>query len=132
MAGARPGGVTLVAIIVWIQGALNIVSGIIGLFNLNSAAYIAQFGGRTQAVTATIVVLVFGLIAVAVAGGLLRGSRVSRAVVSIVLLLSLITDVWALFAVPSALFSAIVGGFLALIALVLLWSGRARAFFRGA
>jgi hypothetical protein len=115
MAGERPGGVTLVAVIAWVSGAVQIVNAIFGLL-----------GG--QGVQAW-VSLAVGIITIAVSLGLFRGTSVARVIMAVVFVLNLAAGVWALIVSPFIwipLFTAV----LALIGLGLLFSRRANAFFR--
>ena len=66
MAGARPGGVTLVAVLAWISGAVNIIAGILLLIAAIMAPDALWFG---------IVQLALGIITIIVSIGLLRGSN---------------------------------------------------------
>jgi hypothetical protein len=128
----RPGGVTLVAIIVWINGLLEIIGGAIVLYALGAASIQDNEipGGRTAAVTFAIIAILLGLVTIVVGSGLLRGSRVSRVLVTIALILSLAGSILGVLGVPSEAVGPIVTGFLALIGLILLWTGRASEFFR--
>ena len=65
MADARPGGVTLVAVIAWISGAVNIIAGILLLIAAIMAPDALWFG---------LVQLALGIITIVVSLGLLRGS----------------------------------------------------------
>ena len=128
-ANGRPGGVTLVAVLTWIQGFLDIVGGIILLFNVNNPAFEREFGYGDAVLIAGIATIVIGVVIVVVARGLLRGSSVSRAIVTIFVLLSLVSAVYVAIAIPAQLVAAIISGLLSLVVLGLLWSGKAAGFF---
>lgn len=117
MAGSRPFGVTLVAIIAWITGAIQIVGGIFSLF-----------GGQ---VTAGVVAIIIGIITIAVSLGLFRGSNGARIVVTIVFLLNIVSSLYFAIAMNGSIWAAIGAGVLPLIGLILLYTSRANAFFRG-
>ncbi|MGW4931077.1 hypothetical protein ACWEOH_18230 [Agromyces sp. NPDC004153] len=121
MAGPRPGGVTLVAVLAWISGALQILTGILILFG-------AQGGGAGVA-WANIIV---GAIIIIVSLGLFRGNNAARIIVAIVFALNLGTAILTMFTHPALLWSSLIGGALALIGLLLLFSARANEFFRTA
>jgi len=115
MAGERPGGVTLVAVLAWISGAVQIVTAIFGLL-----------GGQGLS---SWIALALGIVTIAVSLGLFRGTRVARIIMAVVFVLDLAVGVWALFISPFIwipLFTAAT----ALIGLLLLFSRRANAFFR--
>ncbi|MET0813083.1 MAG: hypothetical protein ABWY03_08510 [Microbacterium sp.] len=116
MATSRPFGVTLVAIIAWITGALQIITGIIALF-----------GGN---LTLGIVAIVVGVITILVSLGLFGGSNGARIIVTIVFLLNIGGSIYLIFAHPNQVWSAIGSIILPLIGLILLYTSRANAFFK--
>ena len=128
-ANGRPGGVTLVAVLTWIQGFLDVIAGIILLFNVNNPAFEREFGYGDAVLIAGIATIVIGVVIIAVARGLLSGSRFARGVVTIFVLLSLVSAVYVAIAIPAQLVPAIISGLLSLIVLGLLWSGKAANFF---
>ncbi|MDQ0893991.1 hypothetical protein [Agromyces ramosus] len=122
MAGPRPGGVTLVAVIAWINGLLALIAGILLL----------TAGPADAAVTtAAWVQIVIGVITILVGIGLLRGNNFARILATIVFVLNLGWAIYVAIAIPGQIWSAIITGLLALIGLVLLYSARANEFFRG-
>jgi hypothetical protein len=120
VAGPRPGGVTLVAVLAWISGALQILTGILILMG-------GEGGGAAVAWAAIII----GILTIVVSIGLFRGNNAARIVVAIIFALNLITAIITMFSQPAQLWSALIGGALALIGLLLLFSQRANEFFRG-
>ncbi|WP_243062840.1 hypothetical protein [Humibacter sp. RRB41] len=125
----RPAGVTLIAVLAWIQGALDIVAGVVLLVLQNDPAVLDAWYGRTALLTSAILSILFGVIVVLIAGGLLRGSRGARIVVTIVQLLGIVGDAFAAFASPSEFAWAAIAALLSLIIIILLWTGRANDFF---
>ncbi len=115
MAGARPVGVTVIAVITWINGLIGIISGIFGL--------IAGAG------TVAWITLALGVITLAVGAGLLNGSNVARVIATIVFVLNVAGAIYLLFN-GGTLWSAIGTGGLSLLALILLYTGKSNAFFR--
>ncbi|GAA1958210.1 hypothetical protein [Agromyces allii] len=115
MAGERPGGVTLVAVLAWISGALQVVS---GFFQILPGG--GNFGAGVWAI-------ILGIVTVVVSLGLFRGSNAARIIVTIIFVLNIATAIWliTLGAFWSGLFSAL----FPVIGLILLWSKRANAFF---
>ena len=122
VAGPRPGGVTLVAVIAWINGLLALIAGIIVL---------TAGGGDAALATVGWVQVIIGVITILVGIGLLRGNNLSRILATIVFVLNLGSAIYVMFAAPGQLWSAIISGLLAIIGLVLLYSARANEFFRG-
>ena len=124
MAGTRPGGVTVVSILAWISGALNVIGGAILL--LTSAAS-ADPGA---AVLGGIIAVVLGLIMIFVAVGLWRGSGVARIIATVVFVLNLVNGLVTLFTASGNAWSGAISALLALIGIILLWTKAASAFFR--
>lgn len=114
MAGERPGGVTLVAVIAWIIGAIQIIAAVLAL--LSNTGTNAWW------------VLIIGILTIAVSLGLFRGSNVARIIMAVVFTLNLIIAVWQL-VIGFNVWSAIIAGVLAIIGLAFLFSKRASAFF---
>ncbi len=86
----RPGGVTLVAVLTWISGLLDIIGGTLLLFQTSVAATAEAFGGASGLITSAIVSILIGAIVIVVANGLLRGSAVSRMVITVIEVLSIV------------------------------------------
>ncbi|MBM7505237.1 hypothetical protein ACFPER_13780 [Agromyces aurantiacus] len=120
MSGPRPGGVTLVAVLAWISGFFQILTGILILL-----------GGAAGGATLAWVAILIGAITIIVSLGLFRGNNAARVVVAIVFVLNLVSAIITMFASPSQLWSALIAAVLAIIGLVLLFSQRANEFFRG-
>jgi len=123
VAGPRPGGVTLVAVIAWINGVLAVIGGILILVA-------GAEEGFPAAVAAAWVGIVIGVITILVGVGLLRGSNAARIIATIVFILNLVSAVFTAFSAPGQLWSAIITGLLAVVGLILLYSARANEFFR--
>lgn len=115
MAGSRPFGVTLVAIIAWITGAFQIISGVVSLFS-----------GQ---LTLGVVAIVVGIITILVSLGLFGGRNGARIIVAIIFLLNIGGSIWLMVTQPPALWSALGSLILPLIGLILLFTSRANAFF---
>jgi hypothetical protein len=114
MAGERPVGVTIVAVIAWIIGAIQIIAAVLAL--------IAGTGTNAWWV------LIIGIITIAVSLGLFRGSNVARIIMAIVFALNLVVAVWQI-VIGFNVWSAVVAGILAIVGLVFLFSKKASAFF---
>ncbi|GAA2028504.1 hypothetical protein GCM10009819_10170 [Agromyces tropicus] len=112
----RPAGVTIVAILAWLSGLLQIVGGILTLTGGGATAT-----GWTQ--------IIIGVITFVVSLGLFRGSNTARVLVTIVFVLNLGAAVWAMFVVPGAFWAALVAALFALIGLILLYTRAANEFF---
>ena len=114
MAGERPTGVTIVAVIAWISGAVQIIGAIFGL--IAGAGIDAWFA------------LAIGILTIAVSLGLFRGTNAARIIMAILFTLNLVIAVWAL-VIGFNFWGAVIAGVLAVIGLVFLFSPKANAFF---
>jgi glucose dehydrogenase len=114
MAGERPVGVTIVAVIAWIIGAIQIVGAILAL--IAGAGFDAW------------VVLIIGILTIAVSLGLFRGNNTARIIMAVVFVLNLVVAVWAL-VLGVDFWDQVIAGALAIVGLVFLFSKKASAFF---
>lgn len=121
MTGTRPGGVTIVAVLAWISGAVNIIAGGLLIFAAIMAPDALWYG---------LVQLLLGIVTIVLSVGLLRGRPNARIVMTVVFVLNLISAVFVIFFQQAQVWSGIVSGVVVLIALVLLWTRRANEFFR--
>ena len=115
----RPLGVTLVAIIAWISGFLQIVGSI---FVIIAGVFItppALIGWLS---------LVIGIVTLIVGVGLWRGNPTARTVAAIVFIANIVLEVLGMFSGES-LWSAISGSILSIIGLILLYTRSAREYF---
>lgn len=126
----RPGGVTLVAVLAWISGLLDIVSGTILLFQTSISATVERFGGESQLIASALLNILIGVVVIVVAIGLLRGNNASRIVITIFEMLSIIGSVFLAIAYPAGAITEYFSIALAVVVLILLWTRRASAFFR--
>ena len=114
MAGERPVGVTIVAVIAWIIGAIQIVGGILGI--IAGAGFPAW------------IVLIVGIITIAVSLGLFRGNNTARVIMAVVFVINLLLAIWAII-MGVDFWDQVVAGLLAVVGLVFLYSKKASAFF---
>lgn len=125
----RPAGVTIVAVLAWISGALDITSGMILLFQAGSESVVDGFGGTGRFYSAAIGSIIVGVIVVILALGLLRGSATARTIITVVEVLSIVGSLFLAFAYLGAAVGEWLGIVFALIVLLLLWSRRSSEFF---
>jgi hypothetical protein len=122
---ARPGSVTFVAVLTYLNGILNIVGGVIILFTRDQ---MANGSGAVAAITtAAIISIVLGVVIIIVARGLLSGSAVSRALVTVVMVIDILNGVLQLF--TQQFVGGIIGILWAVLIISLLFTRRANAFF---
>lgn len=129
-AARRPAGVTLIAVLAWIGGAFNIVAGVLLLIYKNEPSVQAAGLSESTLITSAILTILFGLVVVLVAGGLLRGSSGARVVVTVVQVLAIAGDAFTAWAYPGQFAWAAISALISLIIIILLWTGRASDFFR--
>ncbi|RKT36630.1 hypothetical protein DEU34_1148 [Microbacterium sp. AG1240] len=122
MAGQRPGGVVLIAVLAWIGAAAQVISGILVLTRV-----LSPNGVGTEAAWIAIVV---GLVSFVVTFFLFSGSNVARILVTISFVLSLLTAIFALAANPANIVAPVISGLVALVGIALLYTKRANEFFR--
>jgi hypothetical protein len=130
MAIDRPGGVTLVAVLTWISGLLDVISGSLLLFQTSVDATVEQFGGASQLIASALLTILVGVVVIVVAIGLLRGNNASRVVITIFQILSIMGSVFLAIAYPAGAIGEYFSIAVAAIVLILLWTGRASSFFR--
>ncbi|RXZ47668.1 hypothetical protein ESP57_14090 [Agromyces fucosus] len=126
----RPGGVTFIAVLAWISGALDVIGGTILLFQTSVAATVEQFGGASQMIASAIFSILVGVVVIAVAGGLLRGSSGARLFITILQVISIGASIFLAIAYPAGAIGEYFSVLVSVIVLAFLWSGRANAFFR--
>lgn len=125
MAGARPVGVTIVAVLAWISGLFSIIGGILLLISGVETASM----NRGAITVAAIISILIGIIVIVVSLGLFRGSRGARTVVTIVFALNIINAIVQIFTGTQSLWTALLSALPAIIGIILLYTQRANAFF---
>lgn len=129
----RPLGVTLVAVLLFISGAVGIVGGILGLIGAGNMSSTTIEG--TVLDSSGIAVLAGFLLAIAVlnlifAFGILRGSRTARMIVTILQVLAIISAVVGLVTSGAEVWHAIYNVLMPILIISLLWTGvGTREFF---
>ena len=127
MPATRPGSVTFVAVLAYINGVLNIVGGVVILFTRDQMVQASDAGAMAGITTSAILGIILGIVILIVARGLLNGSRFARGIVTIVMILNAISGVILLFSLQ--FFSGILEILWAVVMLSLLYTRRANAFF---
>jgi hypothetical protein len=122
--------VTLVAVLAWIEGAFNVLAGVLLLVFQHEPSVQGAWSSQTSLITSAILSILFGIVVVLIAGGLLRGSSGARLVVTVVQVLSIIADAFTAWAFPAQFAWAAISALISLIVIILLWTGRASDFFR--
>jgi hypothetical protein len=113
----RPFGVTLIMILIVINGILTVISGLISALMLRDDINIVY----------SLVLIILGLVYLAVAGALGRGNRAARMLIALVTVLMLVIGIVGLFSGNVA--TGIIQIVISLIVLLVLFSRKASAFF---
>ena len=125
---SRPGLITFIGVIVYLNAFLTIIGGVVLLAASNSPEVDAELGGARLAVASGVTALVLGLITLFVARGLFTGSNLSRGIVAGIQLLGALNGMVSIG--HGQLLVGLVNIGFALVVIAILYSGRANAFFR--
>ena len=123
----RPAGVTVVTVIVIILGVLQLLGGVAFLF----AAFAAAAAAQPPLYAVAIGGILFGIVVLVLGSSLGRGSNAARVILTIFLCLTIVGAIFGFQIGGYGVTSSIVDILLAIIALILLYTGRANDFFRG-
>ncbi len=122
MAGQRPGGVVLIAVLAWIGAAAQIISGILVLTRVLSPEGVG--------VEAAWIAIIVGVVSFVVAFFLFSGSNIARILVTISFVLSLLTAIFAIISHPANFVGPIISALVAVIGIALLYTKRANEYFQ--
>jgi holin-like protein len=128
----RPVGVTVIVVLLWIQGLFGIVGGLILFFERNNADVIREVNASSGTIGAPgIIVVIVGIATLLVAVLLAQGSNFARWLVAIISVVDLATAVYYFFALSSVVRdNAIIQALIAIIVLYFLFGERgSREFF---
>lgn len=129
---SRPGGVTLLVVLIFLNGLLTLAGGILLVLVRSNDDVLRDTGESSDTLlTLGIVVSVIGLIYLAVARGLATGNGLARFLVGLNSAVTLVGGLYLAVAQEGQLvLQGLVSAGLALIVLLLLYSPRANEFFR--
>lgn len=130
-AGARPVGVTIVAVLAFLSGVIDIITGILLIFGGNDPDVAAGLGGSGGVLSHAIGSMILGLIVVILSFGLWLGRWISRMIVTVLQALSLIQSLFLAVAYIGNPVGEWASLLLSAIVLILLWTRPASAYFRG-
>lgn len=131
---ARPVGITIVSVLAFISGVIDIITGILSIFDADNPDVNAAFGGSGGLFASSIGSMILGLIVVVLSFGLWLGQWVARMIITVVQALSLIHSLFLAVAYLGNPVGEWASVFVSAIVLILLWTRPASAFFnaRGA
>ncbi len=144
MAVQRPGTITLIVVLMWINAIIEIIGGVILILASRSNDVItgAREGDAGGAVPmedlnastllwAGIFSILFGLITILLANGLKNGSNGVRIFLTILIVLQILVDAAEMTVLKNeSVWTGLIAILIWLIVLGMLWSSRASAFFK--
>jgi hypothetical protein len=126
---ARPIAITIVSILAFISGVIDIIAGILSIFEADNPEVNAALGGSGGVFTSSIGSMILGLIVVILSFGLWLGYWWARMIVTVVQALSLIHSLFLAVAYLGNPVGEWASVLLSAIVLILLWTRPASAFF---
>ncbi|WP_400996456.1 hypothetical protein [Agromyces sp. GXQ0307] len=127
--GSRPVTITIIGVLAFIAGAIDMVSGVVLFFLLAVPEVVDGFGGTGPLITAAIASIIVGLITAVLAGGLLRGSQPARLIVTVLQVISIIGSLFLAVAYLGIPVGEWIGLAVSALVVILLWTPKASAFF---
>ena len=126
----RPASVIVAAVLVFVAGAIDIISGAILLVQPDAPEIEATFGGPEGVRGVAIGSIVIGAILVVLAYGVFRGNWIARMIVTVFEALSLISSLFLAVAYLGTAVGEWIGVVISALILILLWSRVAAPYFR--
>lgn len=130
-AASRPIGVAIVAVLAFVSGVIDIISGILLIFEGDDPDMTTALGGSGGLFTTAIGSMVLGLIVVVLSFGLWMGRWISRMIVTVLQFLSLISSLFLAVANLGNQVGEWASVLVSAIVLILLWTRPASAYFGG-
>jgi hypothetical protein len=132
MSARRPGGVTLLAVLIMIGGVAQVIGGVLLILGHQNATVLRETGRSGDfLLSGGIAAIVVGLLYVLVSLGLSNGKGLARFLVGLLSLISVAGGIWAAGTQHGTLFSrGLASAIVGFIILVLLYSPKANTFFR--
>ncbi|WP_136709529.1 hypothetical protein [Agromyces sp. H66] len=130
-ATSRPIGVAIVAVLAFVSGVIDIITGILLIFQGDDPDVTDAFGGSGGLLAAAIGSMVLGLIVVILSFGLWLGRWIARMIVTVLQILSLIGSLFMAVAYLGDPVGEWASVLVTAIVVILLWTRPASAYFRG-
>lgn len=127
---SRPGSVTVVAVLAWISGVLDIIGGSVLLFQSGVDAVVDKLGGAAPLIGSGLLTILVGVAVIVIAVGLLRGSNAARVAITVLEAISIVGSAFLAIAYPAGAIGEYFSIAAALVVIALLWTRPANAFFR--
>ncbi|KRE21776.1 hypothetical protein [Agromyces sp. Soil535] len=129
-AGARPITVAIVAVLAFLSGVVDIITGLLLMFDAGNPEVNAAFGGSGGALASAIGSMLLGVVVVALSFGIWLGRWVARMIVSVLQALSLIHSLFLAVAYMGNPIGEWASVLVSAVVLILLWTRPASAYFR--
>jgi hypothetical protein len=143
MAVQRPGTITFIVVLMWINAILEIIGGIVLIIasrsndvvtgvqeGVGAGIPVEEISG-TSLLWAGIISILFGIITIMLANGLKNGSNGVRIFLTILIILQILVDAAEMTALNNkSVWTGLIAILIWLIVLGMLWSSRASAFFK--
>jgi hypothetical protein len=123
----RPWELILVVVLCCIQAVIAVATGVLLILDRLLDEFSA--GGVTLVTLAGAGTVLVGLFLLTVASGILRGDRVARVGLTVLLVLDLASDFYLGWVEPDEPPLRIGSGILSIVILVIVWTGRSRRYF---
>jgi holin-like protein len=129
----RPVGITVIVVLMWIQGIFGIIAGLVAFFERNDVELRGYWDASSGTITAWgIIAILVGLATIFLAVSLGRGSNVVRIFVGVIAAFNFGVGVWGLFAFAgtawaNAIWQMIIAG----VVLYILFGSRSSQEFFG-
>lgn len=124
----RPVELTVVVVLAYVQGVLDVGLGILLLLTRYLDEVRAEGDAFFMSVLGAAVIL-FGLLVIAVASGIARGDRIARIVLTVGVTLSLALDAASIIVAPTS-WGSVASGVIGIAILLIIWTGRGARHFR--
>jgi hypothetical protein len=128
----RPIVVSIVAVVAFLSGVIDIITGILALFGGNDPEASAALGGSGGVLASSIGSMLIGTIVVILAFGLWLGRWVARMIVTVLQALSLIHSLFLAVANLGNPVGEWASVFVSALVLILLWTRPSSAYFNAA
>jgi hypothetical protein len=127
----RPIGVAIVAVLAGLSGVVDVITGILLMFQGGNPEIADAFGGPNGVLAASIGSILLGVIVLSLSFGIWLGRWVARMIVTVLEALSLIQSLFLAVANLGNPVGEWASVFFSALVMILLWTRPASAYFRG-
>ncbi|WP_159606253.1 hypothetical protein [Agromyces humi] len=127
----RPIGVAIVAVLAGLSGVIDVITGILLMFEGGNPEIAEAFGGPNGVLAASIGSILLGVIVLSLSFGIWLGRWVARMIVTVLEALSLIQSLFLAVANLGNPVGEWASVFFSALVMILLWTRPSSAYFRG-